>query len=124
MSAEAAGLPQPCDEVFPTPKNDTFYATNPYSALDANRKEIWLLKILPDDGTGQVKCVLLLGRPLVEVQGMYSALSYCAGDPRITDTIIVNDVKFNAFANLRHALGEVREFWNKNFRHQQKDLLL
>jgi hypothetical protein len=124
MSAEAAHSPQPCDEVFPTPKNDFFYATHPYSALDANGKKIRLLKILPNDGTGQIKCVLLPGRPLSEVQGLYSALSYCAGDPQITDTILVNDVRFNAFANLRHALGEVREFWAKTHQEHEKDLLL
>lgn len=114
----------PDHDVFGTPENKVFYASNPYSRLDVNRKEIRLLKIHPDDGTGSIKCTLLPSIPLDQARSLYTALSYCAGDSTRTDIIVVNGIGFNAFANLRHALGGVREFWDKTYKHADKDLLL
>jgi hypothetical protein len=124
MLTEATSPALSCDDIFPTPKNDPFYATKPYSALDATEKEIRLLRILPADRSGDIKCTLLPGRSLVQTKGRYSALSYCAGDPKITSPILVNGVRFNAFANLRHALGEVRNFWDRKYKDEPRDLLL
>jgi hypothetical protein len=40
--------------------------------------------------------------------------SYCAGDPLSTEVIRINGLKFNAFANLGHALKDVVAYWRKN----------
>ena len=110
--------------MFPTPKNEEFYASRPYSRLSRGSKTIRLLKVFPEDGTGSIKCSLLPAIHLDRVAGKYSALSYCAGDPNNQDTILVNGIKFNAFANLRHALAEVRDFWRKTSKHTNEDLIL
>ena len=110
--------------MFPTPENEEFYASQPYSRLSHDNKTIRLLKVFPDDGTGRIKCSLLPAVQLDQVAGKYSALSYCAGDPNNRDTILVNGIKFNAFANLRHALGEVRDFWRKTGNDANEDLIL
>ncbi|KAK3326178.1 heterokaryon incompatibility protein-domain-containing protein [Apodospora peruviana] len=43
----------------------------------------------------------------------YAAISYCAGNPAHTRTILVNGVPFHVFANLAHALDITRDFWAK-----------
>jgi hypothetical protein len=114
----------PSHESFGTPENEKFHDTKPYAQLDTDGREIRLLKVLPEDRTGQIKCTLLESTPLDRVKGQYAALSYCAGDPSVTGIILVNGVLYNAFANLRHALGEVRHFWAKKYGGQDKDLIL
>lgn len=108
--------------MFTTPKNNEFYATYKYGHLDPSKREIRLLKLFPDRGDGTVKCELLTEVPLDIATKMYSALSYCAGDPKRTQCIVVNGRKFRAFANLAHALAEARYFWEKTY--GTKELLL
>ncbi|WAO93306.1 HET domain-containing protein [Fusarium falciforme] len=101
----------PGHDIFCTPENSNFLSGTPYSALDPTQREIRLLKVLPDSGSGFVECELLPSAPIAEVRGKYLALSYCAGDPRNTEIILVNGVKCNVFANLCHALTCARHFW-------------
>lgn len=43
---------------------------------------------------------------LSEIAGSYTALSYCAGDPKNTGEILIGGLAFNAFANLVQAIEE------------------
>ncbi|KAJ3462185.1 hypothetical protein MRS44_010738 [Fusarium solani] len=101
----------PGHDIFCTPENSNFLSEAPYSALDPTQREIRLLKVLLDSGSGFVECELLPSARIAEVRGKYLALSYCAGDPRNTEIILVNGVKCNVFANLCHALACARHFW-------------
>jgi hypothetical protein len=51
--------------------------------------------------------------PLEDAQGNYTALSYCAGDPKKTAPILINGIAFNAFANLGLALQEAVVYWEE-----------
>ncbi|UPK93214.1 hypothetical protein LCI18_004149 [Fusarium solani-melongenae] len=101
----------PGHDIFCTPENSSFLSKTPYKTLDPTRREIRLLRILPDSGSGFVECELLPSAPIAELRGKYWALSYCAGNPRNTEIILVNGVKCNVFANLCHALTCARHFW-------------
>ncbi|RSL46216.1 hypothetical protein CEP54_013958 [Fusarium duplospermum] len=101
----------PGHDIFCTPENSNFLSKTPYKTLDPTRREIRLLKVLPDSGSGLVECELLPSAPIAELRSKYSALSYCAGNPRNTEIILVNGVKCNVFANLCHALTCARHFW-------------
>jgi hypothetical protein len=114
--------PLPAHDIFGTPENDSFQSTRPYSALLRDRKEIRLLQVLPNDREGMIDCVLQQCKPLSEIKGRYTTLSYCAGDPRTTKKIIVNGHTCNVFANLEHALHEARFFWKQT--HGDEDLLM
>lgn len=122
VCTSAGNVSQPGHDIFSTPENDEFYAAYRYEQLDPSKREIRLLRIIPDRGDGTVKCELLIKAPLDSSTKTYSALSYCAGDPKRTQCIVVNGRKFRAFANLAHALAEARFFWKKT--HGTRELLL
>ncbi|KAF4470931.1 Heterokaryon incompatibility 6 OR allele [Fusarium albosuccineum] len=105
--------PLPGHDIFCTPENSEFYSHMLYNDLDPTRREIRLLKILPDSGSGLIEGELLPKAPVTDLKGQYFALSYCAGDVRQTDAILVNGLKFNVFANLKHALTAAQRFRNK-----------
>jgi hypothetical protein len=107
------------DDIFHTPANDHFYSKTHYNKLNAQGKEIRLLKVLPDNGSSAIEYELVQGVLLADVQGQYSALSYCAGDARKTGTILVNGIRCNVFANLAHALVECRHFWRQKFKDRE-----
>lgn len=109
----------PGHNIFSTPENTEFYSSNPYTVFNKSQQEIRLLKVWPDDKYGFINCELLPNSRLVEVRGAYNALSYCAGDSRKTDVVLINGVKCNVFANLKHALVEVRLFWRKKFKDRE-----
>ncbi|KAF4343650.1 heterokaryon incompatibility 6 OR allele [Fusarium beomiforme] len=121
-SNEAKANEPPGLDIFCTPENSDFLSKVHYEDLNNTEREIRLLKILPDSGSGFVECELLPSVKLANVRKRYLALSYCAGDPRNTNAILVNGAKCNVFANLHHALMTVRYFWES--RPQKKDLLL
>jgi hypothetical protein len=85
-----------------------------YTHLDKNRTEIRLLRIhLVEDDSQPIHCNLLPPQLINDVKGNYSALSYCSGDLKNTDTVFVDLVPCNVFANLAHALRESRHFWKE-----------
>ncbi|KAF2819629.1 hypothetical protein CC86DRAFT_460395 [Ophiobolus disseminans] len=43
----------------------------------------------------------------------FTTVSYCAGDPKKTEVVVVNGLPFNAFGNLGHALRQARHYWKK-----------
>jgi hypothetical protein len=102
-------------DVFQTPENEKFYSANLYNDLDATSKEIRIINILPDSGGGLIECEFLPEAPLVDVKGRYFALSYCAGNAKTTNIILVNGIRCNVFANLHHALVLARQYFNKSF---------
>ncbi|KFY66496.1 hypothetical protein V496_02038 [Pseudogymnoascus sp. VKM F-4515 (FW-2607)] len=104
---------------FSTPENTEFYSSNPYTVLNKSQQEIRLIKVLPDDKCGFINCELLPNSCLAEVRGAYNALSYCAGNLRKTGVVLVNGVKCNVFANLKHALVEARHFWRKRYKDRE-----
>ena len=106
---------QPGHDIFCTPHNDAFHATTLYSALDAAQQEIRLVRLWPGTGDDVIECTLLPGAPLRDLKGQYTAPSYCAGSAKNTEPIILNGTPFNVFANLAHALREVRHFWSTTY---------
>ncbi|KAK0727599.1 heterokaryon incompatibility protein-domain-containing protein, partial [Lasiosphaeria miniovina] len=102
--------------VFPTPNNDAFLEHGVYQALDPAQQEIRLIRLyVDDDDDAPIRCDLLPPVPLASVQGKYTAVSYCAGDPGTTKTVLVNGIPFTVFANLAHVLDVARDFWHKSF---------
>ncbi|OJD34984.1 heterokaryon incompatibility protein or allele [Diplodia corticola] len=105
---------------FCTPQNDRFYSKKPYGGLDRLKKEIRLIRVLQDDGSGQIRCELTRELPLSEAQDKYAALSYCAGSPQNPKPILVRGNEseefheFNAFANLELAIADACEFCKKH----------
>ena len=93
-------IPAPPEDNFYSPQNRPFYAKSPYKPLDPTQQQIRLLKFLPSNDDEVLSFALLDNRPLESVRSRYTALSYCAGDPRKTKAIYVNGARFNAFANL------------------------
>ncbi|KAF5000430.1 hypothetical protein FGRMN_1761 [Fusarium graminum] len=114
LMAEATGRPTsieanepPGHDIFCTPENNEFLSKFTYDDLDNTGREIRLLKILPDSGSGFVECELLPSVKLASMWKQYRALSYCAGDAHNTIIILVNGTRCNVFANLHHALMEL-----------------
>jgi hypothetical protein len=108
---------------FYSPENRTFYARSPYKNLDPIQHQIRLLKLLPLDDGEILSFTLLDNCVLASVRSRYTALSYCAGDPLKTDSIRINGLQFNAFANLAHALKEVVMYWRENEKKAEEELL-
>lgn len=106
---------QPGHDIFGTPSNDTFYHAFAYDEIDASKHDLRLLRVLLDHGGGLVECELQSKKPLNAITGKYSALSYCAGDPTKIQLVLINGIRFRVFANLAHALAEVRYFWKSKY---------
>ncbi|KIL90328.1 hypothetical protein FAVG1_06058 [Fusarium avenaceum] len=121
-AASTRAIDPPGHDIFCTPENSDFLSKVPYQDLNATKREIRLLKILPDSGSGFIECELLPSISLHRVYKKYHALSYCAGDARNTKPVLVNGARCSVFANLHHALTVVRHHW-KTQRHE-KELLL
>lgn len=111
-SANSNGL-QPGHDIFCTPDNDSFYSNYSYSSLESSEESVRLINILPGPSWAPIECILRKARPLLDLKSQYTALSYCAGDARNTKSIVLNGHEFNVFANLAHALGEIRDFWKR-----------
>ncbi|KAF2673469.1 hypothetical protein BT63DRAFT_157413 [Microthyrium microscopicum] len=120
-------------DTFYTPLNETFYSAFPYDQLGEKHQEIRLLKVFPrrplwqhinanpqwdsphikslDKNQSLIACEMSK-TALHRVNGSYSTLSYCAGDPKKTSMILVNGIPFNAFASLESALDNVLTHWS------------
>lgn len=107
---------------FYSPVNYDFYSHQPYEPLDKDVQTIRLLAVKRDK-TGHLQCRLTDGMSLAEADGKYSAISYCAGDPKKTRTIHVNGVPFNAFANLAHAIKETYLYLSADYQDDTEALL-
>ncbi|KAH7063874.1 heterokaryon incompatibility protein-domain-containing protein, partial [Paraphoma chrysanthemicola] len=109
---------------FYTPQNQQFYATQPYAALKARHIRLLRINLLHsgEDNYAPVRCELLHNVSLDAMRGKYTTISYCAGDPKQTETLFLDGRPFNAFATLGHAVRQARHFWKK--RHEHQELLL
>lgn len=112
---------------FYTPENSEFYSRFRYLDLDPESKSIRLLRIKPPTSpenvkTEMIQCDLLDNISLATIRGNYTTISYCAGDPKDIEKVIINGLSFNAFANLGHALRQARHFWKDKF--DKHELLL
>lgn len=103
---------------FHTPRNSGFYSSFQYHPLERRRHEIRLLSI---DSWSQHRYKMIGPVPLANPPP-YCAISYVAGDPKDTCRISVDNVVFNAFANLGRAIEDVRSFWSRF--HPDQELLL
>jgi hypothetical protein len=101
--------PRPPTDNFYSPSNFDFYSHKLYDSLDQHSDQIRLLKVTKDD-SGQLECRFTDGIPLAEADGTYTAISYCAGDPKKTRNVQVNRRPFNAFANLAHAIEKTYHY--------------
>jgi hypothetical protein len=101
-------LAPPTDNFY-SPANFAFYSHQPYEPLDRSSHTIRLLAVTKDV-SGQLQCTLRDGISLVDADDTYTAISYCAGDPKKTRSIMVNGLPFNAFANLAHAIEETYRY--------------
>ena len=117
--------PAPCYDNFYSPENRTFYAQKPYQPLSSSHRQLRLLKLLSPSISGEhpLSFQLLDQVPLEDAQKTYTALSYCAGDPKKTAPILVNGITFNAFANLGLALEEAVVYWKEKGLDWEKDYL-
>jgi hypothetical protein len=103
--------PSPCacssppTDNFYSPVNLAFYASEPYESLDRFSRTIRLLAVTKDQ-SGKIRCGLRNSIPIADADGTYTVISYCAGNPKRTRVVYVNDKPFNAFANLAHAMEE------------------
>jgi hypothetical protein len=111
---------------FYTLSNLSFYDSFQYRTLNPADRRIRLRRVHPheaiEDDNATIKCDLIDDVFLDEYTGRFTTISYCAGDPHKTETVLVNGVCFNAFANLGHALRQARHFWKTN--HADRQLLL
>jgi hypothetical protein len=111
---------------FYTPNNRPFYKKFQYLNLIPTKRHFRLLRIHPlqahEVNTAPIVCDLLDDNSLAEMEGKFTTISYCAGDPKRTEAIVVNYLNFNAFANLGHALRQARHFWGKH--HSDRELLI
>jgi hypothetical protein len=111
---------------FYTPGNREFYDSFKYADLPKNEHRIRLLRIHPlvpgaDDST-TIQCDLLDEISLEQYTEKFTTVSYCAGDPKKTEIVLINGLSFNAFANLGHTLRQARYFWKKTY--GDRELLL
>lgn len=88
------------------PLNHSFYARQPYRPLDKFNRSIRILQVSRDSITGERLYTLTEERPLFEARDKYTAISYCAGEPKDTRELLVDGSKFNAFASLARAIDE------------------
>lgn len=111
---------------FYTPQNRSFYANFEYPALNTDEHSIRLLRIRalkPCEALDTlVNCEIVHDVSLKDFTGRFTTISYCAGDPSNTETITVNGIQFQAFANLAHALRQARYYWKEN--QEDRELLL
>ena len=105
---------------FYTPSNSEFYKSNPYSDLDQSKHEIRLLELrLVQHGQPIEVSFRTISLDLLETEkeNNFTAISYAAGSYEETETMYVNGIRFNAFANLARALRQAAQAMERrNFR--------
>ncbi|CAA9962099.1 HET domain containing protein [Pyrenophora teres f. maculata] len=110
---------EPKYDNFYLPQNEEFYSKFQYCSLQPKERRIRLLRIHAsleaNDKKSRINCDLLDNISMADMKDQYTTLSYYAGDPKNTETITVNSIEFNAFANLGHALRQARHFWRDRF---------
>ncbi|KAF3052120.1 hypothetical protein E8E11_010966 [Didymella keratinophila] len=101
-----AAADPPHTDNFYSPINDSFYDQKPYCSLNKSKRSIRLLQVSRAPVTEERIFTLTKERRLTNARDTYTAISYCAGNPKDTQELRVNSIKFNAFANLARAIDE------------------
>lgn len=98
-----------------------------YEPLNANLYEFRILRIIPDPDDSPIRC-LLTKASLIEqdIMATYIALSYCWGDPNVTEDITVNAVPTPITVSLHNSIWYLRalqvyEIWADALCINQKD---
>jgi hypothetical protein len=112
--------PGPKFDNFYTPANKEFYGLRPYAVLEPH--QFRLLKILSCEDDGLLSCEMMENVDIRRIHGRYLAISYYAGNPHETISILVDGHAFNAFATLAHGITNIYRFWTKE--RPGQDLLL
>lgn len=94
---------------FLTPENDLFYSSKIYCPLQAQEKEIRLLRLLPGQSEDPLSLEIIDQVSLSDLGIEYQALSYCAGDVNDNELIKVQGLDFNIFASVGAALRRLRD---------------
>ncbi|RSL44940.1 hypothetical protein CEP53_010979 [Fusarium sp. AF-6] len=110
-----SGNPPPTQGVFMTPENDSFYKSYSYSDLNSTAQDIRLIHVFKNEQCDLIQCEFLPQSSLRQVSGSYHALSYCAGDPSNAESVLLQGIKFNVFANLNHALEKTLAVWESKY---------
>lgn len=97
-------------DTFYSPINYTFYKRQPYQSLNKIGKGVRLLQVTQAQLGAERVFTLMDEVPLAGARNTYTAISYCAGDPFKTQSLLVNGIRFNAFANLGHAIDETCDY--------------
>ncbi|EEU41666.1 uncharacterized protein NECHADRAFT_87610 [Fusarium vanettenii 77-13-4] len=105
--------------IFATPENDSFHQLYTYSDLDSTAQDIRLIHVFQDEHCDLIQCEFLPQSSLQEAIGSYHTLSYCAGDPLETETVLLQGIKFNVFANLKHALEKTLSVWKSKYPEEE-----
>lgn len=122
LNQDAAADDSTTADNFYSPINHNFYARQPYRPLDKSNRSIRLLQVSRDPTTGERVYTLTDELPLTEARDTYTAISYCAGDPNDTRELLVDSIKFNAFASLARAIDETCHY--REVAHQDTTPLL
>lgn len=107
---------------FFSPINYEFYKSFKYCSLDKSNRSIRLLHVSKDPDTGRRSFALTEERSLSDARDTYTAISYCAGDAKNTRELLVNGIRFNAFANLARAIDETCHY--RESEHNETSYLL
>ncbi|WAO96605.1 HET domain-containing protein [Fusarium falciforme] len=111
--------PPPSQGIFATPENESFYKLYSYSDLESTEQDIRLIHVFKDEHCDLIQCEFLPQSSLREASGSYHTLSYCAGDPLKAEPVLLQGIKFNAFANLQHALEQTLSLWKHKYPQEE-----
>jgi hypothetical protein len=100
----------PPPDNFYSPRNYAFYAQHPYQPLEESSRSIRLLQVQLDVESDALNSHFTDWISLEKSRRTYTAISYCAGDPKDTHPMHVNRLEFNAFSNLARAIAETCDY--------------
>jgi hypothetical protein len=93
-----------------------------YGPLNSTKREVRLLKVLPDQHDGKVHASLT--KTTLADAPSYAALSYVWGDPKVTEDIVIDGHVLPVTTNLATALRHVRSLGQSIFPSRDSDEFL
>lgn len=109
------------EDNFYSPINHAFYAQQPYQSFGL-KKSIRLLRVTKDAASEESSFSLTNEIDLENARDTYTAISHCACNPKNTKQRIVNDLPFDAFADLAEAIEDACHY--RESKHGNTDILL
>ncbi|EQB55400.1 heterokaryon incompatibility protein [Colletotrichum gloeosporioides Cg-14] len=108
---------------FHTPENAEFYAKFEYKSLHKDYEEIRLLEINPSNSEHRDHYRMSQPVPL-GVAGTYCVISYYSGKPTETESVWIDGVKMNIFANLADGMAAAICCWKNTSQDPKQPLRL